>query len=362
MLKKIVFLSHKWKFRRGVNDLNPVIKWNSELMKAGISASIHSDIRAIQRGSFDVVAIDSRYLQSGYTLINGDIDVVAVAKLIDTLRKHSGRIALYDSSDGTGTRFFGVTPLVDIHLKKQLLSNKEKYLLNEGDRSKMCWIPESYTPSNIPYIPCRKEDLGKLRVSWNIGMVDYRQFPFQSYLPFGTSALFNNIYKSPFCGVPGLEKSINISYRTGISKDTRYSFQRENVLKVLAALPKQYDVRIGGRISKNGYMKEMKRSRVVVSPYGWGEICYRDFEAFVNGAVLIKPDMDHVVTYPDLFIKNETYIPVAWDISDFRDVVIDVLDNYPDYLPVASRGQSLFIESISDSRAFVDHFIKGFLE
>ena len=31
-----------------------------------------------------------------------------------------------------------------------------------------------------------------------------------------------------------------------------------------------------------------------MSPFGFGEICYRDFEAMLNGACLIKPDVSHL--------------------------------------------------------------------
>lgn len=29
-----------------------------------------------------------------------------------------------------------------------------------------------------------------------------------------------------------------------------------------------------------------------ISPFGWGKICYRDFEATLCGAASIKPNMD----------------------------------------------------------------------
>jgi hypothetical protein len=41
----------------------------------------------------------------------------------------------------------------------------------------------------------------------------------------------------------------------------------------------------------------------------------------LSGAVVLKPDMSHVETDPDIFVAWETYAPVAWDLSDFGDVL-----------------------------------------
>ena len=46
------------------------------------------------------------------------------------------------------------------------------------------------------------------------------------------------------------------------------------------------------------------------SPFGQGEVCYRDFEIFEFGVVMIKPSMERINTNPNPYIENETYIPV----------------------------------------------------
>ncbi len=69
------------------------------------------------------------------------------------------------------------------------------------------------------------------------------------------------------------------------------------------------------------YMDEMRRARLCLSPFGYGELCWRDIEAFLAGAVLIKPDMRHLDTLPDLYVPQETYLPVCWDYADLPEVV-----------------------------------------
>jgi len=39
------------------------------------------------------------------------------------------------------------------------------------------------------------------------------------------------------------------------------------------------------------------------------------------GAVLLKQDMSHIATDPDIFVPGETYVPVQWDLSDMNEKV-----------------------------------------
>lgn len=69
------------------------------------------------------------------------------------------------------------------------------------------------------------------------------------------------------------------------------------------------------------FMVEMARSKMCFSPFGYGEVCWRDYESIAAGAVLLKQDMAHVQTDPDIFVPWETYVPLRWDLSDFQDSV-----------------------------------------
>ncbi len=69
------------------------------------------------------------------------------------------------------------------------------------------------------------------------------------------------------------------------------------------------------------FMIEMQSTKIGFSPFGYGEVCWRDYESIMAGAVLLKPDMSHVETAPDIFRPWETYVPVKWDLSDFEETV-----------------------------------------
>ncbi len=68
-------------------------------------------------------------------------------------------------------------------------------------------------------------------------------------------------------------------------------------------------------------------SKVCFSPFGYGEVCWRDYEAVACGAVLLKPDMGHIETDPDIFVPWETYVPVSWDLSDLQETLHRVLSD-----------------------------------
>jgi spore maturation protein CgeB len=64
----------------------------------------------------------------------------------------------------------------------------------------------------------------------------------------------------------------------------------------------------------------MRESHLAISPFGWGEITDRDFRIINAGTVLVKPDMSHLQTEPNVFRPGETYAPVKWDFSDLEEV------------------------------------------
>jgi spore maturation protein CgeB len=73
------------------------------------------------------------------------------------------------------------------------------------------------------------------------------------------------------------------------------------------------------RVGPEEYYREISGSKICVSPFGYGEICWRDFEAILCGSLIIKPNMDHIETTPDIFKAHQTYVPVRWDYSDLEE-------------------------------------------
>ncbi|MFM7548611.1 MAG: hypothetical protein ACKO8I_06995 [Cyanobacteriota bacterium] len=76
------------------------------------------------------------------------------------------------------------------------------------------------------------------------------------------------------------------------------------------------------------YQRELFWSEACLSPFGWGEVCFRDAEAIRAGAVLVKPSMQHLQTWPDLY-EADLSVPIDWGGSGLLDRVTTVLTHRP---------------------------------
>jgi hypothetical protein len=93
------------------------------------------------------------------------------------------------------------------------------------------------------------------------------------------------------------------------------------------------------RVDKRpGYIKQLLNSKIVVSPWGYGEMCYRDFEAMFCGCILVKPDTSFVESYPAIYQNDFTYVPCKPDFSDLREQIGYILDDWENYLPMIQRN------------------------
>lgn len=119
---------------------------------------------------------------------------------------------------------------------------------------------------------------------------------------------------------PQAGRRLDMQTRLGRRGTPWYQAMRDHSLKAVAAL-EGVAVSPPDRISYESYMAEMREARLCFSPFGYGELCWRDIEAFQAGAVLIKPDMSHLETLPDLYEPGVTYLPVRWDFADLEEVV-----------------------------------------
>jgi spore maturation protein CgeB len=88
----------------------------------------------------------------------------------------------------------------------------------------------------------------------------------------------------------------------------------------------------------------MMRSKIIISPFGFGEICFRDFEAVCCGCLLVKPRMDHVRTKPDIFLPEETYVPIAWDCSDLAEKTAWYLSHPANAQRIAATARERLVE------------------
>lgn len=254
-------------------------------------------------------------------------DPKEVERIIERIRtNHPNRKLIFiDPFAQASTWYFNLLPYVDLLLKRQCYQNFEDYYQPFIGGSRLTdfiakhWnldFEKWYVGSEIP-----KGYEDRVMLGWNLGTAK----------PFARA-----LQKPLFSLCPPPKKSIDLFCRMSLghkNKKEWYYDYRKIALQAIEPLKSKYNVVAGGGsieaglVSSRQYNREIKRSRLVFSPFGWGENCWRDFEAVCHDCLLIKPSMSHLKTEPNIFIEGETYVPVRWDFADLEEKCSYYLEN-----------------------------------
>lgn len=284
-------------------------------------------------------------------------------------RKTVSKIIWFDSSDSTSVTHFELLPFIDLYLKKQLFKDKNLYKKNfYGGRVFSEFYHYKFKVKDkapfTQFYPLKQEDWYKVSLSWNIGLGDM-------YNAFSPKTKYRRLipdhwvvrYRFPVVS-PSLKKTTDIFLSTNANlKRPTIAFHRQKIIEELRNLIKN-NGNLTGQINGNRlplkqFRKALADSKILPSPFGWGELGVRDYEAFINGAVLLKPDISHMETWPDIFKENESYMPIKWDFSNLEESTLELLGNDEKRIEIATKGQNLFLKSISDEgmEVFCNKFI-----
>ena len=73
------------------------------------------------------------------------------------------------------------------------------------------------------------------------------------------------------------------------------------------------------------------------------------------GAFIVKPDMSHLKTLPNLFVPGVTYIPIRWDYADLEAKCEYYLQNEKERNEIVTRARELLINCLQPNW-FLDRF------
>ena len=121
-------------------------------------------------------------------------------------------------------------------------------------------------------------------------------------------------------------------YEHGYNQSIHYDNHRKPVIDILNQLP--YNItklNNGERVDINEYYRRLASSKIIIAPFGYGEMAPRDLEAAMFGCILIKPDMSYIDTIPNAFDDGITYIACKHDYSDLQEKIDLILNNYEYY-------------------------------
>ncbi|WP_425093902.1 glycosyltransferase [Tropicimonas sp. S265A] len=146
-------------------------------------------------------------------------------------------------------------------------------------------------------------------------------------------------------------RETDVHSRLGAKGTPWYTAMREHAMAAVADL-RGVSVISEGKVGLKQFNAELQTSKMCFSPFGFGELCWRDIEAIAFGAVLLKPSMDHLRTLPELYEPDVTYVPLAWDFSDLAEKVAWVKDN-PEAASTIARTAFDRVRSYLQTRQFV---------
>ena len=265
-------------------------------------------------------------------------------------------IAFFDGYAAAGTHNIELLPYSDFYFHKSIFSDYSLYTKKlYAGRLFAHYYHEKYnvTDSIAPYTPesnLTLQDAQKIQLSWNIGLGTYPRYHFpqrvgvffarNGFLRF--SRLFSNgKLKKPF-DYSSFNRVIPVNARFGMIKSESVNYQRK-LIKEKIVNDERF---VSNTVSQNHFYKELNQSKIVLSPFGWGEVCFRDFEAIVSGSMLLKPSMDHLVTWPNIYVPYETYVPIDWDASDLFEKTDYYLQHHDERQKIAKNAW----ESYNDQR------------
>jgi len=124
-----------------------------------------------------------------------------------------------------------------------------------------------------------------------------------------------------------------------------YNIHRKNAIDALdnvtASVAKLHN---GERVSQNEYYDRLFNSKIILAPFGAGEMAPRDIESILFGNILIKPDMRHIETAPNIFEDMQTYVACKHDFSDLQEKVDMILRNYENYSYIIENARKRLLQ------------------
>jgi hypothetical protein len=264
-------------------------------------------------------------------------------RLIHCLKRQNpnAKVVFFDAYAPLDLRFAeALNPLVDTYVKKHVFRDRSRYgATTQGDTNLVEYYERLYE------LPASRETLFHIPQNFLSKLfVGPSFFTSREMLP----AIHSN--QTPL----SQKKNFGVHARLGAKGLPWYQAMREHALLACESFNSE-GVVTSESVSNHRYMRELAQSRICFSPFGYGEVCWRDYEAIMCGTLLLKPDMSHVQTEPDIFIPYETYVPLAWDFSDLSEKVDYYLANEAARQRIVEQSYAT-LHTYTNNDAFLNQF------
>jgi hypothetical protein len=296
----------------------------------------------------DVLALPARCLSSfdalGLKLSfrTGEAEAMEVVR---RARAIAGKRPLiyFDGDDDLCVRYPAMLPCVNLYVKKHVFSDPHDYFKSYVGKSNLTdyvhrrfglsFADDAHASATAAVAP---DQIDKILPGWNLA------------LDSNILALSARVRAAS----PPAERTVDVMFR-GAVPNNWMKYLRQDIEPAMRRLGDGCRVIVPTeRVDKEAYYREMMRSRICVSPFGYGEICWRDVEAMLCGCVVVKPDMGHVRTVPDIFKPGITYVPIRWDYADLEEKCLDLLAHPEEQRRIAAQAFAV-LESYYRERGFL---------
>ena len=302
--------------------------------------------------------------------------------LLKKLRDKYKTIVFFCGQPEAGTNRLDILPYADRLFYKSVFSDRDNYCKTLYGKNLFAdyyhnFFGVSDKPEYLNHEKISEQESKRPELSWNIGVGTYPRWHWPQRLGTviarsGMSAMGQilggktlkraDCPGSAFANVPlnysGKSRSIPVHARIDPVNCPSIAFQRVLFIKAIAELDSQRKRQfLTGMTNQKQYYKELYDSKIILSPFGWGEVCFRDFEAIISGSLLFKPDMSHIVTWPDVYIPYETYVPLKWDGSDLFEQTELYLGNDRERSRIAHNAYEQYKKELSGLSNRVDSLL-----
>lgn len=347
----------------------PIYRASRELRARGYDVEIRKDT-SDSLADCDVLGVLSSWLRFESR------DEVRVDQISKILEKHP-KSCFFDIGDSTGLLYRRLFDACRFYVKKQVYRDRSLYQSEYRDsRLHLDVYMKKYGLKGTGRLRGNLDldKIARMRVSWNVGVGDYRSFCFGASridpkLMLAQLMILNRVIK-----LPGFsdryehrsfsERDIDVLSLFSNYKDISEALycHRKATSDRVAAMKKEDRFKnlkiIDGFLHPSEYQESLSRSKCGIAPFGWGEISWKDFEFFQKGIALVKPDMGFMETWPNYYEAGITYISYDWDADDLGDQLAEAFAK-PDFLESIARTGTerfkAFNPSLNPDR-FATHF------
>jgi hypothetical protein len=248
-------------------------------------------------------------------------------------KRFKAKLYLYDSCDGSDDLSFNIPDIFDFILRKQIYSDFDLYKIDMmGGKHFSNFYYENHGIVN-KISKDRSKHLNDKVISklllFNNNLIGFyldNIFPFPNYINkiirhFIKFFINNNILRPVrliyfwhskyisndllrYPKINNIRKS-DIYLRFSFTNyDQSVQYHRKMVMDFIKE-KKLTSYKFIGPTKASIYRNELKSgANIFLSPYGTGEICYRDFEIIFHNNYLIKPQMNHLNTFPNIYLNS----------------------------------------------------------